>query len=456
VPVKEYVGLSRIVGPLVVVQGVSGVGYEDLVEIVYRGERRAGQVVLLEEDKAVVQVFEGTKGLIREETRVRFLGEPLRVPLSRNLVGRVLDGLGRPRDGQGKVMASLKRDIGGLPINPVSRVYPRSFIQTGVSAIDGMMTLIRGQKLPIFSGSGLPHVRLAVQIARQAKVRGENEEFVVVFAAIGLRHDEAEFVRRGLEETGAIKNAVMVLNLADDPTVERIATPRVALTIAEYLAFDEEMHVLAILVDMTNYCEALREISNFRGEVPGRKGYPGYMYSDLASIYERAGIIQGRRGSLTQLPVLAMPNDDITHPIPDLTGYITEGQIVLSRDLHRQGIYPPIAVLPSLSRLMKDGVGEGYTREDHPELAAQLFASYSHAQSVRSLATIIGTEELTEVDRKYLDFARRFEEEFVKQGFEEERSIEETLDLGWKMLSLLPRGELHQVKEKYLEKYWKG
>ncbi|MDK2897046.1 MAG: V/A-type H+/Na+-transporting ATPase subunit [Candidatus Atribacteria bacterium] len=451
-PVREYLGLSRIYGPLVVVKGVEKVGYEELVEVVLRGEKRLGQVVFLEEDQAVIQVFEGTAGLTQADARVRFLGRPVEISLSQEVIGRVFDGLGRPIDQEGEVIEDVRRDVYGEAINPYTREYPRNFIQTGISAIDGMATLIRGQKLPIFSGAGLPHNRLVVQITRQAKIAG-GEKFVVVFCGIGLKHDEAEFIQSSFEETGAMKNVVMVLNLADDPSVERITTPQVALTIAEYLAFDQDMHVLAILTDMTNYCETLREISNYRGEVPARKGYPGYMYSDLASIYERTGMIKGRKGSLTQIPVVTMPNDDITHPIPDLTGYITEGQIVLGRELHRQGIYPPISILPSLSRLMKDGIGEGFTRPDHPNLASQLFASYGQAQNVRSLASIIGEEELSEADRNYLDFARKFESQFINQDFSEERSMEETLNLGWAMLAQLPPSELNRVTREEINQF---
>ncbi len=452
--VVEYTGVSSLKGPILVVEGVKGASYDELVEIESSGKSRVGKVIMLEEDRAVIQVFEGTADLDLPNTKVRFLGKPLEMGLSSDMLGRVFDGLGRPRDGLGELISKEKRDINGSPINPVSRVYPRNFIQTGVSAIDGMMTLIRGQKLPIFSGDGLPHNELAVQISRQATIK--EGEFLVVFAAIGLRHTDAEFILSSFEETGAMKNIVAFLNLASDPVVERIATPRVALTTAEYFAFDLGYHVLVIMSDMTNYCEALREISNYRGEIPSRKGYPGYMYSDLATIYERAGIIRGKEGSVTQLPILTMPNDDITHPIPDLTGYITEGQIVLSRDLHMKGIYPPINVLSSLSRLMKDGVGEGYTREDHPHLASQLFASYSRVQDVRALASIIGEEELTEIDKAYMKFGEDFERKFLSQGVDENRSVEETLDLGWEVLKDLPKEELTRVSKDEMEKYMKG
>ena len=451
--VVEYAGVSSLRGPLLVVEGVKGASYDELVEIESSGKTRVGKVIMLEEGRAVIQVFEGTADLDLPDTKVRFLGKPLEIGLSSDMLGRVFDGLGRPRDGLGEIIAKEKRDINGSPINPVSRVYPRNFIQTGISAIDGMMTLIRGQKLPIFSGDGLPHNELAVQISRQATIK--EGEFLVVFAAIGLRNTDAEYILNSFEETGAMKNIVAFLNLASDPVVERIATPRVALTTAEYFAFDLGYHVLVIMSDMTNYCEALREISNYRGEIPSRKGYPGYMYSDLATIYERAGIIKGREGSVTQLPILTMPNDDITHPIPDLTGYITEGQIVLSRDLHMRGIYPPINVLSSLSRLMKDGIGKGYTREDHPHLSGQLFASYSRVQDVRALASIIGEEELTDVDKAYLKFGEDFERRFLSQGRDENRDIEETLDLAWDILRDLPEEEITRVSKEEIEKYMK-
>lgn len=437
--VKEYTGLSEIRGPIVVVENVSGVRYDEVVELILEnGEKRTGRVIIAGENVAIIQVFEGTEEMDIEGTRVRFLGKPLEVSLSPDLLGRTLDGLGKPRDNLGEIVPEKTVDINGSPINPSAREYPRNFIQTGISSIDVLMTLIRGQKLPIFAGNGLPYNRLAVQIARQAKVTTE-EEFAVVFAAIGLRKDDANFIVRSLEESGAIKNMVVVLNLASDSVAERIATPRVALTIAEYLAFDLGMHVLVILNDMTNYCEALRELSNYRGEVPGRKGYPGYLYSDLASIYERAGIIKGRSGSITQIPILTMPNDDITHPIPDLTGYITEGQIVMSRSLFGKGIYPPIDILSSLSRLMKDGIGEGYTREDHPDVASQLFSAYSRVMEVRSIASIVGEEDLPEIDKLYLKFGEEFEHLFINQSFDEERSIEQSLDLAWKFSLFSPK-----------------
>ncbi len=453
-PLKEYIGISKVYGPIVVIEGVKGVAYDELVEIDTNGKKRFGKVIVVEEDKAVIQVFEGTSDIDVPNTKIRFFGKPLEVKLSPDMLGRVFDGLGRPRDGLGEIVAKERRDINGSPINPVARVYPRNFIQTGISAIDGLMTLIRGQKLPIFSGDGLPHNELAVQISRQATIK--DGEFLVVFASIGLKNSDVQFILKSFEETGAIKNIIAFLNLASDPVVERIATPRVALTTAEYFAFTLGYHVLVIMSDITNYCEALREVSNYRGEIPSRKGYPGYMYSDLATIYERAGIIEGREGSLTQLPILTMPSDDITHPIPDLTGYITEGQIVLSRELHMKGIYPPIDVLSSLSRLMKDGIGEGFTREDHPNLSSQLFAAYSRVQEVRSLASIIGEEELTDTDKSYLKFGEEFENTFIKQGFEVNRSIEETLNLGWNTLRILPVEELTRVKREQIEKYLKG
>ena len=447
--VREYSTVSKIYGPIVVVEKVKEVSYNEVVEIIHDRERRLGTVIMVDENCAVVQVFEGTEGLDIPETRVRFLGKPLEMRVSKDVIGRIFDGLGRPLDGLGEILSSDSRDVNGSAINPVSRIYPRNYIETGVSAIDGMLTLIRGQKLPIFSGDGLPHNRLSVQIARQ--VSSLKEDFIVVFSAIGLKKHDADILMKGFEEFGVLNRMVVFLNLADDPTVERISTPRMALTVAEYLAFDENMNVLVIMNDMTNYCEALREISNYRGEIPGRKGYPGYLYSDLASLYERAGMVKDSSGSLTQIPVLTMPGDDITHPIPDLTGYITEGQIVLSRELHRKGIYPPIDVLPSLSRLMKDGIGEGYTKEDHPEIANQLFASYSRVQDVRAIASIIGEDELSSVDRSYLKFGERFEREFISQGFDERRSIEETLNKAWDVLLTLPKSELTRIKRERLE-----
>lgn len=451
---KEYIGVSEIRGPLIIMRNVKNVRYDEVVEIEQNNQKKIGKVILVNEDTAIIQVFEGTQGLALKEPKVRFLGRPLEMNLSPDILGRVFDGLGRPIDGLGGIVSTESMDINGSAINPAAGEYPRNFIQTGVSAIDGMLTLIRGQKLPIFSGNGLPHNKLAVQVAKQAKLKS-NEEFSVVFAAIGLKKDDANFVVKNFEESGAIKNMVVFLNLASDPVVERIATPRVALTAAEYLAFELGKHVLVILNDMTNYCEALRELSNYRGEIPGRKGFPGYLYSDLASIYERAGMIKGKDGSVTQIPVLTMPNDDITHPVPDLTGYITEGQIVLSRELNRKNIYPPIDVLPSLSRLMKDGIGKGYTRDDHPNVASQLFASYSHVIEIRSLAAIIGEEDLPDIDKLYLNFGRAFEEKFVNQAFDENRSLDQTLDIAWKLLSMLPETELTRVNKEYIEMYYK-
>jgi V/A-type H+-transporting ATPase subunit B len=453
--IREYSGVSQIHGPLMIIENIKDVKYDEVVEIESGDIKRTGKVIMVSEDAAVIQVFEGTQGLSLIDPKIKFLGKPLEINLSPDILGRTFDGLGRPIDGMGEIIAEKSTDINGSAINPAAREYPRNFIQTGISAIDSMLTLIRGQKLPIFSGNGLPHNKLAVQIAKQAKLKS-NEEFAVVFGAIGLKKDDANFIIKNFEESGAIKNMVVFLNLASDPVVERIATPRMALTVAEYLAFELGKHVLVILNDMTNYCEALRELSNYRGEIPGRKGFPGYLYSDLASIYERAGMIRGKEGSVTQIPILTMPNDDITHPIPDLTGFITEGQIVLSRELHRKNIYPPINVLPSLSRLMKDGIGKGYTRDDHPDVSSQLFASYSRVFEIRSLAAIIGEDDLSETDKLYLKFGKEFEEKFINQGFDEERPLEETLNLAWKILSILPKTELTRVKKEYIEKYYNG
>jgi len=451
---REYVGLDEVSGPLVAVSGIHNVGYNELVEVVdRRGTVRLGMTLEVSEGAAVVQVFEGTAGLRLADTRIRFRGKPLNMPVSEELLGRVFDGLGRPSDG-GPAPLGEERDVNGLPVNPTARDYPREFIQTGISAIDGMNTLVRGQKLPIFSGSGLPHRHLVAQITRQAKIRGEDTPFAVVFAGMGIKHDEAMFYIKNFEESGAIERVVLFLSLADAPSVERLITPRAALTAAEYLAFDGGMHVLVILTDMTNYCEALREISTQRQEIPSRKGYPGYLYSDLASLYERAGMLQDKPGSITQIPVVTMPNDDISHPIPDLSGFITEGQIVLDRDLDQRGIYPPIAGLPSLSRLMKDGIGEGMTRADHAHLASQLFASYAHVKEIRALASVIGEEELTALDRKYIEFGDAFEGRFLTQGPEEDRSIEQTLDLGWQVLGILPRDELYRITEEEIRKYY--
>lgn len=444
-------GIEGISGPLIFVSNVGNVSYGEVVEVTGPdGKPRLGQVLETSPDVTVVQVFEGTEGLVKEKTKVKFTGKPFEIPVSRAAIGRIFDGLGRPADGFPYYGREL-RNVNGAAINPAARTYPRDYIQTGISAIDGMNTLIRGQKLPIFSGAGLPHNLLAAQIVKQAKIK--EGDFVIIFAAIGVRFDDAQFFRDIFEQEG-LTNVTMFLNLADDPPIERLITPRAALTLAEYLAFEEDFHVLVIMTDMTNYCEALREISASREEVPSRKGYPGYLYSDLASLYERTGRVEGKPGSITQLPILTMPNDDITHPVPDLTGYITEGQIVLDRPLHAKGIYPPINVLPSLSRLMKDGIGEGRTREDHPNLSSQLYASYAYVQQVRALASIIGEEELSEVDRAYLKFGEKFEQEFVNQGFNEDRSIEQTLDLGWKVLRELPESELYRVTKEQIEKYY--
>ncbi|MEM4389892.1 MAG: V-type ATP synthase subunit B [Candidatus Micrarchaeia archaeon] len=452
--VKEYQTVKEIAGPLVFVEGVSNVGYNEIVEIILpNGERRKGQVLETSRGLAVVQVFGPTAGLDVPTTRVHFLGETMRLGVSDDMLGRVFNGLGEPRDRGPPIVPEDRVEIAGSAINPWARESPRDFIQTGISAIDGMNTLVRGQKLPIFSGSGLPHNDIAVQIARQAKVLGQAESFAVVFAAMGITYEEAAFFMRDFERTGALERAVLFLNLADDPSVERLITPRMALTAAEYLAFQKDMQVLVILTDMTNYCEALREIASAREEVPGRRGYPGYMYTDLASIYERAGVIKGKKGTITQFSILSMPGDDITHPIPDLTGYITEGQIVLGRDLHRRGIYPPIDVLPCLSRLMNLGIGKDRTREDHRGVADQLYAAYAEGRDLRSLSAVVGEEALSERDRKFLKFADEFEARFLQQGKYEDRNIDYTLDLGWELLSIIPEGELKRVKLEHIEKY---
>ena len=451
----EYMGLKEISGPLVVIDGVKGASYEEMVEITVGKNKRLGRIIEIYGEMCVVQVFEGTSGISLENTRSRLLGKPLKMPLSMELLGRVLDGIGRPVDGLGEIFPEKSRDINGEPLNPTMREYPRNFIQTGISSIDGLLTLIRGQKLPVFSGSGLPHNQLAVQIVRQAKITDtENDNFAVVFAAMGVKHDVAEYFKQSFQKSGVLDRVVMFRNLANDPVVERIVTPRCALTVAEYLAYEKGMHVLVILTDMTSYAEALREISSSKGEIPSRKGYPGYLYSDLASIYERAGMVKGCKGSITQIPILTMPNDDITHPIPDLTGYITEGQIVLDKNFALKGVYPPINVLPSLSRLMKDGIGEGYTREDHPHVANQLFASYAKVQEVRALASVIGEEELSPIDKLYMNFGREFENRFIAQDFRENRSIEDTLDLGWELLRLLPKEELDRLSPEIIDKYY--
>jgi V/A-type H+-transporting ATPase subunit B len=442
-------------GSLIFLDGVSGVSYDEMAEITLdNGERRYGRVIMLDGSRAVLQVFEGTRGISLENARTRFTGRPMELALSTEMLGRIFDGAGNPIDGLGEVYPEERRNINGSAINPVSRVYPKSCIYTGISAIDGMSTLIRGQKLPIFSGAGMNHNEVAAQIVRQAKVAADDGEFAIVFAAMGVKNDVADFFRRDFEQAGALQRVVMFLNLASDPIIERMLTPRCALTAAEYLAFNHGYHVLVIMTDMTSYCEAVREFSSSKGEIPSRKGFPSYLYSDLASLYERAGMIKGSTGSVTQVPVLTMPNDDITHPIPDLTGYITEGQIVLNRELEQKGIYPPISVLPSLSRLMKDGIGEGYTRADHANVSNQLFASYSKVQDARSLASVIGEEELSDTDKLYLRFGTLFEQEFVNQGSNENRSIDETLDLGWKLLTILPREELDRIDNEMLDQYY--
>ena len=450
----EYKGLTKADGPIVIAARTENVGFSELVRIKDRyGQLRIGRVVDISEQAVAIQLFSDTSGISLDEAWVEYLEKPLEFRVGPDIVGRIFNGLGKPMDGYPEIPSSDLRDINGLPINPSARVYPRDFIQTGISAIDGMNTLIRGQKLPIFSGNGLPHNRLAAQIIRQAKVRGGETQFAVVFAGMGIKYDVARYFIDAFEQSGVLSRVVMFLSLADSPSIERLLTPRSALTAAEYLAYEKNMHVLVVMTDMTNYCEALREVSAARNEVPSRKGYPGYLYSDLASLYERAGRIEGSDGSITQLPILSMPNDDISHPIPDLTGYITEGQIVLERDLAQRGVYPPIAGLPSLSRLMKDGIGEGMTREDHRDLSSQLFSAYAYVRSVRDLAAIIGEEELSARDKVYLEFGEAFETRYLAQGEFEDRSIEQTLDLGWSILSLLPREELVRIPENLISKY---
>ncbi|MGX7201710.1 V-type ATP synthase subunit B [Enterococcus plantarum] len=452
--IKEYRTINEVVGPLMIVEKVEGVKYEELIEVrMQNGEIRRGQVLEINGDKAMVQIFEGTSGINLRGSKVRFLGHPLELGVSEDMVGRIFDGLGRPKDNGPEILPEKMVDINGEVINPVARDYPDEFIQTGISAIDHLNTLVRGQKLPVFSGSGLPHKELAAQIARQANVLNSDEEFAVVFAAIGITFEEAEFFMEDFRQTGAIDRSVMFMNLANDPAIERIATPRMALTAAEYLAYEKGMHVLVIMTDMTNYCEALREISAARREVPGRRGYPGYLYTNLATLYERAGRIRGLKGSVTQIPILTMPEDDKTHPIPDLTGYITEGQIILSRDLYKSGIQPPIDVLPSLSRLKDKGTGEGKTRIDHAPTMNQLFAAYAQGKQAKELAVVLGESALSEVDKIYAKFADRFEKEYVNQGFYANRSINETLDLGWELLSMLPRTELKRIKDDMLDEY---
>ncbi len=451
---KEYRTVSEVVGPLMTVEGVEGVKYEELVEIeLQTGERRRGRVLEIDGDKAMVQLFEGSTGINLKGTTVRFLGKPLELGVSEGMIGRIFDGLGRPKDGGPEIIPEGRRDINGVPINPVARDYPSEFIQTGISAIDGLNTLVRGQKLPIFSGSGLPHAELAAQIARQAHVIGKGDKFAVVFGAIGITFEEAQFFIDDFKRTGAIDRAVLFMNLANDPAIERIATPRMALTCAEYLAFEKGMQVLVILTDLTNYAEALREISAARKEVPGRRGYPGYLYTDLSTIYERAGRIKGRPGSITQIPILTMPEDDKTHPIPDLTGYITEGQIILSRDLYKRGIEPPIDVLPSLSRLKDKGIGRGKTREDHADTMNQLFAAYATGKEAKELSVILGESALSESDKAFANFADAFEQQYVSQGYRANREITDTLELGWELLKILPRNELKRIRDEYIDKY---
>lgn len=454
--ILDYIGLQEINGSLIVLDNVENASYEEVVNIrLDNGTVRQGRIVQIDGKRVVIQVFQGTRNISLTNTHTRLLGYPMEMPLSPEILGRIFDGAGRPIDGLGDIYPVKKANINGTPMNPVSRKYPKNYINTGISTIDTLMTLIRGQKLPIFSGSGMRHNELAVQIARQAKISDDNgNNFGIVFAAMGVKNDVAEYFKRSFDESGVLQKVVMFLNLANDPIIERILTPRCALTVAEYLAFELGMHILVIMTDMTSYAEALREFSSSKGEIPGRKGYPGYLYSDLASLYERAGMIKGTKGSVTQIPILTMPNDDVTHPVPDLTGYITEGQIVLDRSLDSSGVYPPVSVLPSLSRLMKDGIGKGYTREDHSALSNQLFSSYAKVMDVRSLASVIGEEELSPIDKKYIEFGKRFEAQFVNQGFNENRPIEQSLDLGWKLLSTLPRAELDRVDEEILNKYY--
>lgn len=451
---REYKTIKEVVGPIMLVEGVEGVKYNELVEIIQKnGDIRRGKVLEVNGDKALVQLFESAQGLQISTSRAKFLGHSQELAVSEDMLGRVFDGMGNPRDGGAPVIPEKFMDINGEPINPAARDYPNEFIQTGISAIDGLNTLVRGQKLPVFSMSGLPHAELAAQIARQAKVLNSTEKFAVVFAAVGITYEEMEYFVQDFKKTGAIERTVMFTNLANDPAIERIATPRMALTCAEYLAYDLGMHVLVIITDITNYCESLREVSAARKEVPGRRGYPGYLYTDLATMYERAGRIKGKRGSITQIPILTMPEDDKTHPIPDLTGYITEGQIILSRELYKKGITPPIDILPSLSRLKDKGIGEKKTREDHADTMNQLFAAYARGKEAKELAAILGDAALTDIDKLYAKFAEAFEKQYISQGFNTNRSIEETLDLGWELLKILPRSELKRIKEKYIEKY---
>lgn len=452
----EYLGLSEINGPLVVLEGVKNASFDEIVEFrVDDGSKKLGRIVEIYEEKAVIQVFEGTENMSLSNTHTRLSGHPMEVELSPDILGRTFNGIGKPIDGLGPVIPEMKLNINGLPLNPVTREYPRNFIQTGISAIDGLTTLIRGQKLPIFSGNGLPHDQLAAQIVQQASLGSNSDEkFAIVFAAMGVKYDVAEFFRRTFEESGVSDHVVMYLNLANDPVVERLITPKVALTAAEYLAFEKGMHILVILTDITSFCEAMREVSSSKGEIPSRKGYPGYLYSELATLYERAGIVRGGTGSVTQIPILTMPNDDITHPIPDLTGYITEGQIILSRELYRKGVTPPIDVLPSLSRLKDKGIGEGKTRADHSNTMNQLFAAYARGKEAKELMVILGEAALSDIDIIYAKFADAFEQEYVSQGYMTNRDIEETLRIGWKLLSILPRSELKRIDDKFLDEYY--
>ena len=453
--VKEYKTIKEVVGPLMLVDHVAGVKYDEIVRIKQaNGETRLGKVLEIDDDRALVQLFESSQGLKIDDAKAVFLGHGIEIDLSPDILGRVFDGLGRPIDKGGNIIPEITLDINGTPLNPVARDYPSEFIQTGISAIDGLNTLVRGQKLPIFSGSGLPHARLAAQIARQAKVLGTGDKFAVVFAAIGITFEESDYFIKNFQDSGAIERSVMFINLADDPAIERIATPRMAITTAEYLAFELGMHVLVIITDITNYAEALREVSAARKEVPGRRGYPGYLYTDLSSLYERAGRVRGGRGSITQIPILTMPEDDKTHPIPDLTGYITEGQIILSRELYMKGIFPPIDVLPSLSRLKDKGIGEGKTREDHADTMNQLFAAYARGKEAKELSTILGESALSDIDKLYAKFAEEFELKYISQGFSVDRSIEQTIDLGWELLSILPKSELRRISLENIEKYY--
>ncbi len=452
----EYLGLSAINGPLVVLEGIRGAAYDEIVEMTVNGkEKKLGRIIEIYKDKAIIQVFEGTEGMALRNTHTRLTGHPMEIAVSESMLGRTFNGIGEPIDGLGDIVSDERLDINGKPLNPVTREYPRNYIRTGISAIDGLTTLIRGQKLPIFSGNGLPHDQLAAQIVQQASLGGDSdEEFAIVFAAMGVKYDVAEYFRRTFAESGVSSHVAMFINLANDPVVERLLTPKIALTLAEYLAFEKGMHILVILTDMTSFAEAMREVSSSKGEIPSRKGFPGYLYSELATIYERAGIVEGINGSVTQIPILTMPNDDITHPIPDLTGYITEGQIVLDRTLQGQSIYPPINVLPSLSRLMKDGIGKGYTRDDHQAVANQLFSCYAKVGDARALASVIGEDELSPIDKKYLEFGKAFESRFVGQDVHENRGILDTLTIGWELLGMLPREELDRIDTKILDQYY--